>query len=165
MLGYLLQAAKCDLSDFFHCFEATDALRKYFGLKGEPAALLREVGVEVPPDCVDIRGYTYPRFTTLPMGFGLPPGIARAAHEAVLYGEDGAGSEQARQLAPVVRSAARWSGQRVPDVDSPEASAPHALVIDDLLLFRQVLLRCVEETDADMDTATERATLPDSETI
>ena len=164
-LGYLLQVAKCDLSDFFHCCEATDALKKYFGLKGVPAALLREVGVEVPPDCIDSRGYTYPRLTTLPMGFGPSPGIAQAAHEAVLYGEDGAGSEQARQLAPVVRSAARWSGQRVPDVDSPEASAPHALVIDDLLLFRQVLLRCVEETDADMDTATERATLPDSETI
>ena len=117
MLGYLLQAAKCDLSDFFHCFEATDALRKYFGLKGEPAALLREVGVEVPPDCVDIRGYTYPRFTTLPMGFGLPPGIARAAHEAVLYGDYGAGAEQARQLAPVVCSASRpcrWKARRLP---------------------------------------------------
>ena len=106
-----------------------------------PAALLREVGVEVPPDCVDSRGYTYTRLTTLPIGFGPSPGIAQAAHEAVLYGEDGAGSEQARRLAPVVRSAARWSGQRVPDVESPEASAPHALVIDDLLLFRQVLLR------------------------
>ena len=39
-----------------------------------------------------------------------------------------------------MRPAARWSGQRVPDVESPEASAPHALVIDDLLLFRQVSL-------------------------
>ena len=39
----------------------------YFGLKGVSAALLREIGVEVPPDCVDDRGYTYPRLTTLPM--------------------------------------------------------------------------------------------------
>ena len=70
----------------------TDALKKYFGLKGVPAALIREVGVEVPPDCIDSRGYTYPRLTTLPMGFGPSPGIAQAAHEAVLYGEDGAGS-------------------------------------------------------------------------
>ena len=74
------------------------------------------------------------------MGFGPSPGIAQAAHEAVLYGREGAGSEKARQLEPVVSPTARWSGQRVPDVESPEASAPHALVIDDLLLFRQVLL-------------------------
>ena len=85
-LGHLLQVAKCDLSDFFHCCEATDALRTYFGLKGIPAALLREVGVDVPPDCVDRRGYTFPRLTTLPMGFGPSPGIAQAADEAILYG-------------------------------------------------------------------------------
>ena len=80
------------------------------------------------------------------MGFGPSPDIAQAAHEAVLYGADGIGSEQARRHAPVVCSAARWSGQRVPDVGSPEASAPHALVIDDLLLFRQVPLRS-EDTE------------------
>ena len=140
-LGHILQAAKCDLSDFFHCCEATDALRKYFGLKGVPAALLRELGVEVPAECVDRRGYTYPRLTTLPMGFGPSPGIAQAAHEVVLYGKEGTGSEHARQLEPVVRPAARWSGQRVPDVESAEASTPHALVIDDLIMFRQVLPR------------------------
>ena len=140
-IGHMLQAAKCDLSDFFHCCEATDALKKYFGLKGVPAALLRELGVDVPAECVDGRGFTYPRLTTLPMGFGPSPGIAQAAHEAVLYGREGAGSEQARQLEPVVSPTARWSGQRVPDVESPEASAPHALVIDDLLVFRQVLRR------------------------
>ena len=161
-LGYLLQAAKCDLSDFFHCCEATDALKEYFGLKGVSAALLREIGVEVPPDCVDDRGYTYPRLTTLPMGFGPSPGIAQAAHETALHGADGIGSEQARRLAPVVRSAARWSGQRVPQVESPEASAPHALVIDDLLLIRQVPLRYDDAepaaegsgdgTDADTET-------------
>ena len=149
-VGHLLQAAKCDLSDFFHCCEATDALRKYFGLKGVPAALLRDVGVEVPAECVDSRGYTFPRLTTLPMGFGPSPGIAQAAHEAVLYGKEGAGSEQAQQLEPVVRPAARWSGQRVPDVDSPEASAPHALIIDDLLMFRQVPWVYVD-ADADVD--------------
>ena len=81
----------------------------------------------------------------------------------------------------------------MPDVECPEASAPHALVIDDLLLFRQVLLRYVdddadgevvitetdtetgtdtesvihtdEETDAATDTASDRATPTDSETI
>ena len=109
--------------------------------EGVPAALLRELGVDVPAECVDGRGFTYPRLTTLPMGFGPSPGIAQAAHEAVLYGREGAGSEQARQLEPVVSPTARWSGQRVPDVESPEASAPHALVIDDLLVFRQVLRR------------------------
>ena len=154
-LGHLLQAAKCDLSDFFHSCEATDALKKYFGLKGVSAALLRDLGVEVPPECVDGRGYTYPRLTTLPMGFGPSPGIAQAAHEAVLYGEAGVGSEPARRLAPVVSPAARWSGQRVPDMESPAASAPHALIIDDLLLFRQVQLGRAgvdEDTDDEGDS-------------
>ena len=81
-LGFLLQAAKCDLRDFFHCCEATDELKKYFGLKGVPAALLREAGVEVSADCVDDSGYTLPRLTTLLMGFGPSPGIAQAAHES-----------------------------------------------------------------------------------
>ena len=149
-LGHLLQVAKCDLSDFFHCCEATDALKKYFGLKAVKAALLREIGIEVPQECVDSHGYTYPRLTTLPMGFGPSPGIAQAAHEAVLYGSAGSGSELAHKLAPVVHPAARWSGVRVPDVESPEASAPHALVIDDLLLFRQVALgRAVADEAAD----------------
>ena len=152
-LGHLFQAAKCDLSDFFHCCDATDALRKYFGLKGIPAALLREVGVDVPADCVDSRAYTFPRLDTLPIGFGPSPGIAQAAHEAVLYGKEGTGSDRARQLAPVVRPAARWSRQRVPDVDSPEASAPHALIIDDLLLFRQVPCVYVDaDVNVDHDT-------------
>ena len=142
-LGYLLEAAKCDLCDFFHCCEATDALRKYFGLKGIPAALLRDIGIDVPADRVDSRGMTFPRLTTLPMGFGPSPGIAQSAHECILYGSAGSGSTRARQLEPVVRPEARWSGQRVPDVDSPHADAPHALIIDDLLMFRQVLQRSV----------------------
>ena len=91
---------------FFQCCEATEALKHYFGLKGVQAELLRGLGAEVPPECVDGRGYTYPRLTTLPMGFGPSPGIAQAAHEAVLYGEAGTGSEQARQLPPVVSPAA-----------------------------------------------------------
>ena len=56
----------------------------------------------------------------------------------VVYGSAGPGSELARQLAPVVAPEARWSGLRVPSVDSPGATTPHALIIDDLLLFRQV---------------------------
>ena len=137
-LGHLLEVAKCDLCDFFHCCEATDALRRYFGLKGIPAALLRKIGIDVPADRVDSRGMTFPRLTTLPMGFGPSPGIAQSAHECVLYGSAGSGSALARQLEPVVRPEARWSGQRVPTVDSPHAATPHALIIDDLLLFRQV---------------------------
>ena len=109
-IGHLLQAAKCDLCDFFHCCEATDALKRFFGLKGIPAILLRNIGVEVPADCVDHRGLTYPRLTTLPTGFGPSPGIAQSAHECILYGSAGAGSELARQLAPVVAPEARWSG-------------------------------------------------------
>ena len=146
-LGYLLEAAKCDLCDFFHCCEATDALRKYFGLKGIPAALLRDIGIDVPADRVDSRGMTFPRLTTLPMGFGPSPGIAQSAHECILYGSAGSGSTRARQLEPVVRPEARWSGQRVPDVDSPHAEAPHALIIDDLLMFRQVPLRPCDTSD------------------
>ena len=40
-------------SDFFPYYEATDELKKYFDLKGVPAALLRKVGVEVRADSVD----------------------------------------------------------------------------------------------------------------
>ena len=94
-LGYLLEAAKCDLCDFFHCCEATDALRKYFGLKGIPAALLRDIGIDAPADRVDSRGITFPRLTTLPMGFGPSPGIAQSAHDCILYGSVGSGSTRA----------------------------------------------------------------------
>ena len=152
-LGYLLEAAKCDLCDFFHCCEATDALRKYFGLKGIPAALLRDIGIDVPADRVDSRGMTFPRLTTLPMGFGPSPGIAQSAHECILYGSAGSGSTRARQLEPVVRPEARWSGQRVPDVDSPHAEAPHALIIDDLLMFRQVPQRPCDTRDNSGDAS------------
>ena len=46
---------------FFQCCEATEALKQYFGLKGVQAELLLWLGVEVPPECVDGRGYTYPK--------------------------------------------------------------------------------------------------------
>ena len=88
-LGHLLLAAKCDLCDLFHCCEATDALRRYFGLKGIPAALLRDIGVEVLAECVDHRGLTYPRLTTLPMAVDPSPGIAQTAKECELSGRDG----------------------------------------------------------------------------
>ena len=81
------------------------------------------------------------------------------AHEAVLYGAEGSGSELAHQLAPVVHQAARWSGLRVPDVESPEASAPHALVIDDLLLFRQVALHQTGLTPLDSRAGARKAQL------
>ena len=54
-----------------------------------------------------------------------------------MYGEDGEGSEKAKNLKPVLDPAARWSSERVPEVDSAAAAAPHALVVDDLMLFRQ----------------------------
>jgi len=49
-------------------------------------------------------------------------------------------------------------------VESPEASAPHALVIDDLLLFRQVPLRYVNDDANGLVTTTETDTESDTHT-
>ena len=127
-----------DLADFFHCCEAPDAVRPYLGLRSVLAADLRAAGVMVPGAAVDGRGNTWPRLTTLPMGWKPSPGIAQGAREAKLYGSSGRGSDRARALPPVLDPAARWSSLRVPELDTPEARAPHALVVDDLLLFRTV---------------------------
>ena len=136
--GMSLEVAKCDLADFFHCCEAPDAVRPYLGLRRVLAADLRDAGVAVPVAAGDAGGYTWPRLTTLPMGWKPSPGIAQGSHEAVLYGSLGGGSELARALPPVLEPAARWSSERVPELDSPGARTPHALVVDDLLLFRMV---------------------------
>ena len=113
-------------------------MRPYLGLRRVDAKALRDAGVAVPDTAIDEHGYTHPRLTTLPMGWKPSPGIAQGAREAVLYGAFGKGSMRARALLPVLDPAARWSSTRVPKLDTPEASAPHALVVDDVLLFRMV---------------------------
>ena len=136
--GHDLEVAKADLADFFHTCDAVNRLRRYFGLRPVSAAALRAAGVDVPAGAVDAAGFTHPRLTTLPMGFGPSPGIAQGAHEAVLYGSAGEGSSLARTLEPVLDPAARWSSEHVPEPGSAAARAPHAVVVDDVLLFRQV---------------------------
>ena len=136
--GHDLEVAKADLADFFHTCDAVNRLRRYFGLRPVSAAALRAAGVDVPAGAVDAAGFTHPRLTTLPMGFGPSPGIAQGAHEAVLYGSAGEGSSLAQTLEPVLDPAARWSSEHVPEPDSAAARAPHAVVVDDVLLFRQV---------------------------
>ena len=71
------------------------------------------------------------------MGFSPAPGLSQGAHESILYGEKGEGSEKARSMPAVLDPAARWSSESVPELDSEAATTPHALVVDDLLLFRQ----------------------------
>ena len=72
------------------------------------------------------------------MGFVAAPSIAQGAHESVLYGCEGGGSEDARALAPVLQPAARLSSRNQPELDSAAAREPHVIVIDDVLCFRQV---------------------------
>ena len=136
--GHDLEVAKADLADFFHTCDAVNRLRRYFGLRPVSAAALRAAGLDVPATAVDAAGFTHPRLATLPMGFEPSPGIAQGAHEAVLYGAAGDGSELAQQLEPVLDPAARWSSEHVPELDSVAARTPHAVVVDDVLLFRQV---------------------------
>ena len=134
--GFTLEAAKCDLSDFFHACSVPPAVRRFFRLPAVDAAALRRLGVDVPDAAIDAQGRTWPQLTTVPMGWRAAPGCAQAGHEAVLYGGLGEGSAAARELEPVLDPAARWSSQHAPDLDSEHDRAPHALVIDDLLLFR-----------------------------
>ena len=108
------------------------------GLKGLEANKLRSLGYEVPAEAVDSHGRAYPRCTTVPMGWGPAPGLAQGAHEAILYGRKGEGSERAQALEPVLDPAARWSGLRTPAESSAAAAAPHTIVVDDVLLFKQV---------------------------
>ena len=55
----------------------------------------------------------------------------------MLCGEKGEGSDKARAMRPVLDPAARWSSEAVPELDTEAASSPHALIVDDLLLFWQ----------------------------
>jgi len=136
--GCVLEIAKADLQDFFHTCKNRPGARRYLGLRGVSAARLRALGCAVRADQEDARGYVHPRLTTVPMGWGPAPAVTQGGHEAVLYGAAGDGSEHARALTPVLDPAARLSSARTPTPDSDAASAPHALVIDDLILLRFV---------------------------
>ena len=135
--GYDLEVGKADLKNYYHSCQAPRPLRRFFGLRRVRASLLRDAGIDVPRSCIDSRGYCWPRLTTIPMGWGPAPGVSQGGHECILYGAEGAGSERATALAPVLDPAARWSSESVPEIDSEAAAAPHALIVDDLLLFRQ----------------------------
>ncbi len=136
--GLVLEAAKADLADFFHSCRVPPEVRPYFGLRPIAVGDLSRLGLQVPSDVIDARGKVHPYLTTCPMGWGPSPGVAQGAHEAVLYGAYGHGSAGARELCPVLDPAGRWSSTRVPAIDTAAAAAPHALVIDDLMLFRHV---------------------------
>jgi hypothetical protein len=134
--GKLLEVAKADLENFFHTCDAPPPCRQYLGLRPVQAATLVQRGAYLQPGVVDADGFTHPRYLTLPMGWGPSPGIAQSAHEAILYGGHGIGSDRAQALEPVLSPAARWSSKRVPNIDSTYSGVPHALVVDDLMLFR-----------------------------
>ena len=136
--GHVMTVAKTDLADFYHSCAVPRALQRFFVLRPVIASDLRALGIAVPDASVDEKGYTHPVLTTLPMGWGPAPGIAQGAHESILYGSKGEGSALTRSLPAVLDPAARWSCKRVPTLDTPAAAAPHVIVIDDLLLFRQV---------------------------
>ena len=151
-----LEVAKADLRNYYHVCQAPPPLRRFFGLRRIKAASLRAEGVSVPPSQVDAHGYTHPRLTTVPMGWSPAPGVTQGAHECVLYGSAGDGSVKARALLPVLDPAARWSSERVPELDSTAASAPHALIVDDLLLFRQKRRRKAPVPDSRLSDACAR---------
>ena len=146
--GYDLEAAKLDLRDFFHTCGCPAALHGEFGLSPVSAADLRAEGVDVAAEDIDDQGFCHPQLTTLPMGWIASPALAQGAHESVLYGSRGAGSEKARTLSAVVDPLSRWSSKRVPELGTDAARAPHALIVDDLLLFRQVPQEDVDSGDA-----------------
>ena len=135
--GYDLLVAKADLKNFYHSCRAPLPLRKFFGMRKVKAAHLRAAGLEVLPSQVDKQGFTHPRLSTIPMGWGPAPGVSQGSHECILYGSDGEGSDRAREFVPVLDPAARWSSQSVPEIDTAAAASPHALVVDDLVLFKQ----------------------------
>ena len=135
--GHDLEVAKADIRNCYYKCDAPRSLRRFFGLRPVKASHLRRAGVAVPSSQVDARGYTPPRLTIVPMGWAPAPGVTQGAHENLLYGSRGEGSEKARAMPPVLDPAARWSSEQVPELDSAEASSPHALVVDDFVLFRQ----------------------------
>ena len=139
--GRQLDMLKADAENFFHPLRSIEALQQYFGLRLVSVETLARHGIVVPADAVDSVGRTHPRLSTLPMGFVAAPSIAQGAHESVLYGCKGRGSEDARALAPVLQPAARLSSRNQPELDSAAAREAHVIVIDDVLCFRQVTRR------------------------
>ena len=133
--GHRLEVAKADLKDFFHSCEVPPEGRDDLGVPKVRAVALQQRGVQIPAGAIDAQGFTHPRLTTLPMGWSPSPAIAQGGHEAVLYGCEGNGGPRAQALSAVVRPEDRLSGRRDPGVGWDNA---HALVIDDLMLFRQV---------------------------
>ena len=134
----VLEMARADAADFFHTFRTVEDLQQYFGLRPVSAKALAKHGITVPPERVDSAGNTHPRLSTLPMGFVAAPAIAQGAHESVLYGAEGIGSDEARALPPALNPASRLSSRRQPEIDTPAAREPHVIVIDDVLCFRRV---------------------------
>ena len=124
--GKQLEMAKADAENFFHTFRTIEELQQYFGLRPVSVEALARHGIVVPADAVDSVGRTHPRLSTLPMGFVAAPSIAQGAHESVLYGCKGRGSEDARALAPVLQPAARLSSRNQPELDSAAAREPRA---------------------------------------
>ena len=143
----VLEMGRADAADFFHTFRTIEDLQQYFGLRPVSVEALAKHGITVPPDQVDSAGNTHPRLSTLPMGFLAAPSIAQGAHESVLYGAEGTGSDEARALAPALNPASRLSSRRQPEIDMPAAREPHVIVIDDVLCFRQVP-RCTGRSGA-----------------
>ena len=135
--GHDIEAARADLRNYYHGCAAPKPLRRFFGLRRVKASLLKKAGVDVPRSSIDRRGFVWPRLSTIPMGWAPAPGLTQGGHECILYGAHGDGSEKARALQPVLDPAARWSSESVPELDTDAAAAPHALIVDDLLLFRQ----------------------------
>ena len=129
-----LEVAKTDLADYFHTIRLPEPTRQHFVMRPICAKRLRACGVDVPDDAIAADGMTHPRITTVPMGWKAAPSVAQSAHEAVLYGEKGEGSQKARMMNPVLDTSARLSSSRTPE----DTSRAHAIVIDDLLMFRQV---------------------------
>ena len=134
---HVLEAAKADLADYFHSCALNCGARRYLGLRPVSARELLALGAPVPEECIDAAGNTHPRLTTVPMGWGPAPALAQGAHEAILHGSLGSGSALARSLPPTLDPEARWSSVRSPVFGTNAYCTPHALVIDDLILFRQ----------------------------
>ena len=61
------------------------------------------------------------------MGWSQAPGLSQGAHECLLYGSSGEGSEKARTMTPVLDPAARWSSEAVPEIGSDAAAAPQLI--------------------------------------
>ena len=109
-----LQAAKSDLSDFYHHLGLPTWMQPYFALPALTPEELQSIG-RLPLD------KPYPMCTTLPMGFSHAVFLAQICHEYVLYS-----------------SGAVERGDCILYMDDPNltpANTRHGVVIDDFFLF------------------------------